>query len=127
MSDPDNPNPYQTPTTKSESRQTSEKIESSYTSVVWLFLVPFLLAHLVYWPVFLIGLASFGDYGITGLFMGAGAVLIAGASYGSWLGLNVRAESLGTPSLNPALYALGQMLWFAFSVFAPCGIFFLGA
>ena len=122
MSDPDLPNPYQSPTTESKLPQKT-KNASNYTGVVWFFVVPFFIAHFVYWPIFLIGLSAFGSYGIIGLFMGTGALLITGAGYGTWLGLKVQAANLSTPSLHPALYAVGQMFWFVFAVIAPCGLF----
>ena len=119
MSDPDNLNPYQSPATESKSPQ-SGKNKSTYASVIWLFVLPFLFAHIVYWPIFLFGVYAFGNYGIIGLFLGTGALLIAGAGYGVWLGFKIGAESLSVPSLHPALYGLGQTLWFLFSVIAPC-------
>ena len=127
MSDPDKPNPYESPINASQSPQKSTQPPATSASVFRLFVLPFVLAHLVYWPIFLFGLTTFGGYGITGLFMGTGASAIAGASYGAWLGLKVRGENLLTPSLHPALYALGQALWFLFSLIAPCSVLAIGA
>ena len=117
MSDPEDANPYQTPNAESESLQGSENTKPTFATVGWLFVVPFLLAHFVYWPIFLIGLAASDP--LSGMFIGTGALLAAGAAYGVWLGLTVRSESFN--SLHPAVYAAGQALWFLFSVVAPCG------
>ena len=127
MSDPEKPNPFQAPVNASQSPQASDKPPATSESVVRLFVLPFVLAHVVYWPIFLIGLNAFGGYGITGLFMGTGAAAIAGAVYGALLGSKVRDESPLTPSLHPALYALGQALWFLFSLIAPCSVLAIGA
>ena len=132
MTDTEKENPYRPPASETGSQPEPTTIKISAN--VWrLFVIPFFLAHLVYWPIFFISstLGAVGPHphsAIGGLFfglmIGSVATIVAGFCYGFWLGSKVRAEQVAAQPVM--LYAIGQAIWFAFSLFAPCGVLALG-
>ena len=133
MTDSKKDNPYSPPASEIGSRPDPNTIKSS-TNIWTLFVIPFFLAHMVYWPIFVIAgflgtpsgpHAALGG-AIFGLMVASPAVVVAGFCYGFWLGRKVRAERVNNATQPTMLYATGQAVWFAFSVFAPCGLFLFG-
>lgn len=121
-------NPYSTPVTEGG----GPAVARNYRPLVRLYLLPFLLAHLVYWPSFFICLqiTNGRDYGVGAMLYATGLLAVGGMIYGTMMGLRLRRGAYGDESafhaLHPALYALGQGVWFVFCVFAPCAVL-LGA
>ncbi len=95
MTDSENKNPYHPPTSKSDRAKNVQEETILPFAVVRLFVLPFFLAHLVFWPTFFLGLAisSTRDYGMFGLMIGSIALIVSGIIYGSWLAMKIKSES----------------------------------
>ena len=123
MNEPPEQNPYTSPAEEGG----GQPLKRTYRPALRLFVIPVFLAHLVYWPAFFLGVQLHSDpYGAIAAGMYALiASALAGMAYGVFTGIQLRGGIFGnTPahSLHPAVYAIGQTVWFVFSVVAPCAV-----
>lgn len=95
-------------------------VSPPYSPVMSLFVLPFFVANLVFWPKFALGAQELGNE-----FFGAIASLfgtmLVGFIYGLFIGWRINSGRYGDveDSLPTLMYGMGQAFWAAISVLAP--------
>ncbi len=98
-----------------------------FNHFVWLFVIPFVLAHVIFWPsMFLLFNVFSGDYGINAALSALGLSCLLGGAYGAYVGTLAASASSSGGAGTVVLYCIAQMVWFPVSVVSPCALLLFG-